>query len=464
MMLTFLQISFLIVLAIAIGCFSAWRYFSGGAWWLAVVVALLTYIGVLSGFFLGSPNAWHKKGIQLVFDFALSSQTRAALSLILLIGIMGYLAVLAFNALPADTDYYEVRVYKNVDLPNNYHVGAKVTLHSRTDGLTHVETVADDGGAVFRSLAIPTTLTYQLEVTTATPPFMTGGNDEIACLPRQLALDTATIPNEKRLPVSPMIAESTSASIPRPTNYLVDVDERGDSILQVGNAPWGVPRADLILNRLGYVLGYDLKQRLPRWVAYSIGSTKQRVPRTQKFIVDPAIAREKQANPSDYRQSGYDRGHMISPADLFFKGPVTVQEAFYMSTVTPQTPWLNRRLWRDLEVRVRDTVQSRQQPAFVIAGPLFIDSSEGTNFEFKTIGEGRIPVPTHYFRIMAMATPDGGVDAFGLIAPNADDGTLELTHYMVPIREIEQKSGLKFFPFLSAQAMDRIKTDVGVLW
>ena len=56
------------------------------------------------------------------------------------------------------------------------------------------------------------------------------------------------------------------------------------------------------------------------------------------------------------------------------------------------------------------------------------------------------------------------MDAIGLIAPNANDGTIDLTHYIVPIREIEQKSGLKFFPLLDAQAMDRIKTDVGVLW
>lgn len=463
-MLMFFQITFLIVLAVAVGCFSAWRYFSGGAWWLAVVVALLAYAGVLSGIFLGNPEAWYKKVIQFVFDFALSTQPRAALSLVALIGITAYLGILAYKVRPVDTAYYEVRVYNNVDLPTNYHVGARVTVHSRTDGLTHLETVGDDGAAVFRSLLVPTTLTYQLEVTQATPPFMTGGNDEITRLPRQLAIDTATIPNEKRIPVSPIFAEPAIADIPRPTNYLIDVDERGDKILQVGNAPWGVPRADLVLNRLGYVLGYDLERKLPRWVAYSIGPTKQRVPRTQNFIADPAIAREKQSSPSDYRKTGYDRGHMISPADLYFKGPVIVQEAFYMSTVTPQTPWLNRHLWRDLEVRVRDAVQSRKQQAFVIAGPLFIDPPEDPNFELEKIGEGRIPVPTHFFRIMAMATPDGTVDAIGLIAPNANDGTTDLTHYIVPIREIEQKSGLKFFPLLGAQAMDRIKTDVGVLW
>jgi endonuclease G len=383
---------------------------------------------------------------------------------VVILGITAYLGVLIYKDLPADTAYYEVRVYEKVDLPANYHVGAKVTVHSRTDGLTHLETVGDDGAAIFRSLKVPTTLTYQLEVISANPPFVTGDNDKIDRLPGLLAIDVAAIPDEKRLPLEQKFIKPTIDVIPRPVNYLLDVDERGDKILQAGNAPWGVPRADLVLNRLGYVLGFDLERKLPRWVAYSIGPTEQRVPRTQKFLADPAIAFDKQASVSDYREPRYDRGHMISPADLFFKGPVTVQEAFYMSTVTPQTPWLNRRLWRDLEVRVREAVQSRQQPAFVIAGPLFIEPKDDPHFEFETIGDGRIPVPTHFFRIMAMTKADQGVETFCLIAPNAKEGKIELSEYIVSIDEIEKKSGLTFFPLLDPQVAAKIKTDLGTLW
>ena len=203
---------------------------------------------------------------------------------------------------------------------------------------------------------------------------------------------------------------------------------------------------------------------MPRWVAYSIGPTEQRVPRNQEFMLDPAIAADRQASVPDYRGTGYDRGHMISPADLSFKGPVIVAEAFYMSTVTPQTPWLNRRLWRDLEVRVREAVKSRRQLAFIIAGPLFINPPEDTTSEFETIGEGRIPVPTHFFRVMAMRTANSEVDAFGLIAPNVSDGAVELERYLVSIREIENKSGLSFFPLLPPHTAERIKTEVGSIW
>src|SRR5262245_34635660 len=374
-MLKRLQISFLLILAIAIGSFSVWRYFRGGAWWLAAGVALVGYASLLSAFFMGNREAWHSKVIRLVFDSALSTSLRAFLSLIILTSLTAVLSVLAYRARPVDTNYYEVRVYDQVDLPGRYQVGAVVVLHTRTNGLTYRESVSPDGGAVFGSLPVPTTLAYQVEVSSATPPFLIGGSNTIDRLPNHLAIDTSMIPPDKRVPLSPLAYEQVT-SIPRPHDYLANANELGDKSLQSSSAPWGVPKADVIVNRLGYVLGYDLARRMPKWVAYSIGPTTESVPRIQRFVPDPAIAPDRQARVSDYNQSGFDRGHMISPADLFFKGPLVVEEAFYMSTVTPQTPWLNRRLWSDVEVRVRKTVESRHQIAFVIAGPLFIAAAE----------------------------------------------------------------------------------------
>jgi hypothetical protein len=69
-MLKLLQIAFLLVFAAAVACFSAWRYFRGGAWWLTVVGALLAYAALLSSFFWGKLDAWHKKCIRFVFGIA----------------------------------------------------------------------------------------------------------------------------------------------------------------------------------------------------------------------------------------------------------------------------------------------------------------------------------------------------------------------------------------------------------
>ena len=461
-MLKRLQYLFLLLLAVAVAAFATWRYFEGGAWWLAAIVALGAYAAVLSGFLLGSKEAWHGSVIRFVFDVALSNKLRASISVVLAGGAAAVLCVLAYWARPADTDYYEVRVYEQVDLPTNYHVGARVVLHSRTDGLTHERVVDDNGGALFRSISVPTTVVFQVTVMTADPPFVTGGSDTIDRLPDHLAIDTAIIPIKKRLPILSDISETAIDVKPRPAKYLANLDERGDKALQPNNAPWGVPHADIILNRLGYVLGYDLARRMPRWVAYAIGPTEERVPRTA-FRLDPAIASDLQAGIADYRASDFDRGHLISPADLFFRGPVATAEAFYMSTVSPQTPWLNRNLWRVLESHVRETVASRQQPAFVIAGPLFIAPEDEQPFKFDTIGQGRIPIPTHFFRIIATYDRDHGIATVGLIAPNATDGTMELDSYLVTINEIEEKSGLDFFPLLDDHLEEQLEAYLGNL-
>jgi len=122
-------------------------------------------------------------------------------------------------------------------------------------------------------------------------------------------------------------------------------------------------------------------------------------------------------------------------------------------------------LWHDIERRVRDVVSARQQPVFIIAGPLFIVPEGNPDFEFNTIGDGQISVPTHFFRIVAIANEYQGVDAFGLIAPNDEDGEeLDLNSYIVPISEIEKISGLKFFPFLDPQLAAIIKNNLEPLW
>ena len=463
-MLRFLQFIFFLLLAIAIAAFSAWRYFVGGGWWLAALGSVLAYGAILSGVFLGSRDAWYGKVIRSVFNLALSSKPRAGASVLFIFGIAILLCSLAYKEQPLSTDYYEVRVFEKVDLPTNYQIGAKVILHTRTDGLTHEQTVAEDGAAIFRMLSAPTTLVYQVEVPTAIQPFMTGGSLKINSLPDKLDIDIAEISSDKKIPL-PAVSKSPVANIqPRTDKYLANVDEQGDKSLQVSNAPWGVPRADIVINRLGYVLGYDPERRMPRWVAYSIGATDQKIPRDSRFIADPAIAKDKQATRLDYRTREYDRGHMISPSDLYFKGPVVVAEAYYMSTVAPQNKWLNRGLWYKLEQLVRNKVKETKQQAYILAGPLFIPPDNNINFKFKTIGEGEIPVPTHFYRITTMFTENGGVDTFAVLVPNSRQEIRDVDHYLVTIEELEKISGLKFLPLLNKEVADRIKARKNPVW
>jgi endonuclease G len=50
----------------------------------------------------------------------------------------------------------------------------------------------------------------------------------------------------------------------------------------------------------------------------------------------------------DYKKSGYDQGHNMAEADNACS-PVTDDEFWYYSNITPQRPQLNRFPWRLLE-------------------------------------------------------------------------------------------------------------------
>ncbi len=197
MLLKVLQVSCLVLVGTAVVAFAVWRSFSAKLWWLAPLSAVAAYVALLSAQFFGSPDAWYRKAFQFLFDLTLSSELRALVTLLLVGAVTVALCIAAYRARPGKTRYYEVRVYETVDMPSKYKVGANVTLHTRTDGLTHTETVGEDGGAVFWSVPDQTTLFYQLEVLRSGSLSFTGGNDTINSLPAQLPIDVAAISGEK---------------------------------------------------------------------------------------------------------------------------------------------------------------------------------------------------------------------------------------------------------------------------
>ena len=100
-MLKGLQISFLLLLAVAIAAFSVWRYFRGDTWWLAAIGALIAYGALLYDYFFpGRQEAWHARVIRFISALALSNERRAMLSLMLLLGVTVLLCVLAYRAQP----------------------------------------------------------------------------------------------------------------------------------------------------------------------------------------------------------------------------------------------------------------------------------------------------------------------------------------------------------------------------
>ena len=113
---------------------------------------------------------------------------------------------------------------------------------------------------------------------------------------------------------------------------------------QYDNLSFGVPgKADTIIDRPGYALGYIEYHEQPAWVIYIMTQTEATTKvakRTNKFRSDPEIPTGS-ATAADYRRSGYDRGHLAPAADMAFSGR-TMADSFFFSNMSPQKPAFNR--------------------------------------------------------------------------------------------------------------------------
>ena len=98
-----------------------------------------------------------------------------------------------------------------------------------------------------------------------------------------------------------------------------------------------------------FVSLYDKQNQRVILVAEHLKPNKDSVPRNDQFHSDARIGH--QPNPSQYANTGYDKGHMAPAGDA--SSIKEMYETFLMTNMTPQKPLLNRMAWRMLEEHTR---------------------------------------------------------------------------------------------------------------
>jgi endonuclease G, mitochondrial len=120
-------------------------------------------------------------------------------------------------------------------------------------------------------------------------------------------------------------------------------------------AQMGVPghKGDLLCRR-GYLLAHSPENKTPFWVIEHLTADKANanvVQRYNKFQADPDLEKGKRAELSDYKSSGYDRGHMAPSADMKWDQDAMI-ECFYLSNMAPQVgKGMNRGIWARLKIK-----------------------------------------------------------------------------------------------------------------
>lgn len=194
-----------------------------------------------------------------------------------------------------------------------------------------------------------------------------------------------------------------------------------------------------VYERNGYAFSFDERFCQPDWVAYTLDVQEldtTATGRTEDFREDEEVGRP---HLGDYRGSGYDRGHLCPSADRTSSVELN-SETFLLSNMSPQNHRFNAGLWLATENAVRDTARMYGK-VYVATGPVFTDG-------MQTIGSCcSIAVPESFYKVILAFDGEEKAHAIGLVCPqNYSKGNLRL--YAVSVDEVENLTGLDFFPLL----------------
>lgn len=259
--------------------------------------------------------------------------------------------------------------------------------------------------------------------------------------------------------------KSSTRNTPRPQNNAPssnpDAGNSNDGNLLLGNVTSaGTSPDNYLIQRDQYSMSYNRTKGGPNWVAWHTDTSNLGDLERGKFRPDPDLPRDWQITPTDYKNSGFDRGHVCPSGDRTSNREDN-NATFYMSNMLPQTAELNQHVWADLENWVRAQARDGNE-IYQIAG------GSGTS---GTIDGGKINIPKVCWKVI-LILPEGKNDksrinsstrvvAVGI--PNVTDKKLESADwrdYIVPASKIESAAKVDLFSALPPNVQKALESQV----
>lgn len=197
----------------------------------------------------------------------------------------------------------------------------------------------------------------------------------------------------------------------------------------------------------GFILGYSEPHEQAAWVAYELTQEELQgdVARTGDYREDNDI-KTGSALLSDYKYSGYDRGHLAPAADLKWSKQA-MSESFLLSNMSPQHRDFNRGIWLSLESAVRKWVM-KHGDIYVVTGPVFLEDG-------NKIGSNGVAIPSHYWKALYFISNN---EMVGFMLPHKK-GDRPLSGYVTSVDVIETATGLDLFAKLPDVEEDALEAN-----
>lgn len=210
-----------------------------------------------------------------------------------------------------------------------------------------------------------------------------------------------------------------------------------------------------------YSLSYSEEDEQSEWVAYELTRNESHgdEERAELFTEDPDITTGS-AHPYEYRNSGYDKGHLAPSGDMRFDTEA-MNECFYMSNISPQVKEMNCGIWNDLEKQTRKWARFYGR-IHIVCGPV-LNHPKTTrkrlcyDDKYKGRTKSNITIPDLFYKIIFDFSKKGKEKMIAFCIPNKNVED-SFDKYVVTVDSIEELTGIDFFSNLPTEVQKRFES------
>ncbi len=209
---------------------------------------------------------------------------------------------------------------------------------------------------------------------------------------------------------------------------------------------------EYVLDYSGFILEFDTSARNATWVCYMLCKTQlgDGVERSSNFRMESRLG-TLSPRDADYRNSGYDRGHLAPAADMSFSSQ-SMYDSFFLTNISPQSPSFNRGIWKQLEEQIRDFAIEKDT-IWVVTGPVL-------KGDLPKMGNTNISIPELFYKVIYKPNNAGGEGIAFLLRNEA--GSNSLISYAVSIDSVEALTNINFFPLLDKEKERKIESSFNI--
>ena len=197
--------------------------------------------------------------------------------------------------------------------------------------------------------------------------------------------------------------------------------------------------ANQIIRHEFYTLSYNEKYEQAEWVAYQLKSDMISNNHFERpFFIEDKLVTTRSADWRNYKNSGYDKGHLCPAGDMKFSKK-SFDDTFFTSNISPQKHDFNDGVWNRLEGKVRYWAQ-KYNSIYVVTGGVLKNG-------LPEIGRENVAVPQAFYKVL-LKNDGGNYKMIAFLVPS-EDSSKPLYEFVISVDELENITGIDFYPNLS---------------